>query len=102
MRNPPVPPFLLGRHDHPSPPNLTLSTNQMIELKLSQGAKPGHGGLLPGSKVTPTIAEARGVRVGEDCNSPPIHSAFDGPRGLVDFVDQMRELSGGKPVGVKM
>lgn len=77
-------------------------TNQMIELKLSQGAKPGHGGLLPGSKVTPTIAEARGVRVGEDCNSPPTHSAFDGPRGLVDFVDQMRELSGGKPVGVKM
>ncbi|CAM9586798.1 unnamed protein product, partial [Hapterophycus canaliculatus] len=74
----------------------------MIEVKLSQGAKPGHGGILPGAKVTPLIAEARGVKVGEDCNSPPLHSAFDGPRGLVDFVDQMRELSGGKPVGVKM
>ena len=74
----------------------------MIELKLSQGAKPGHGGILPGSKVTPTIAEARGVEVGQDCNSPAVHSAFDGPAGLVDFVDHMRELSGGKPVGVKM
>lgn len=74
----------------------------MIELKLSQGAKPGHGGILPGSKVTSAIAEARGVDVGTDCNSPILHSAFDGPSGLVDFVDYMRELSGGKPVGVKM
>ncbi|CAM9566539.1 unnamed protein product, partial [Ectocarpus fasciculatus] len=82
--------------------NSTRPNVKMIEIKLSQGAKPGHGGILPGAKVTPLIAEARGVKVGQDCNSPPLHSAFGGPRGLVDFVDQMRELSGGKPVGVKM
>lgn len=74
----------------------------MVELKISQGAKPGHGGILPGSKVTPQIAEARGVKIGETCNSPALHSAFDGPRGMVDFVDLLRDLSGGKPVGVKM
>lgn len=74
----------------------------MIEIKLSQGAKPGHGGILPGKKVTSTIAEARGVKVGEDCVSPPMHNAFSGPAGLVEFVDLLRELSGGKPVGVKM
>ncbi|CAM9544710.1 unnamed protein product [Ectocarpus sp. 12 AP-2014] len=82
--------------------NSTRPNVKMIEIKLSQGAKPGHGGILPGAKVTPLIAEARGVKIGQDCNSPPLHSAFGGPRGLVDFVDQMRELSGGKPVGVKM
>ncbi|CAM9208585.1 unnamed protein product [Choristocarpus tenellus] len=74
----------------------------MIEVKLSQGAKPAHGGILPASKVTPLIAEARGVELGVDCISPPSHSAFQGPRGLVDFVDLLRELSGGKPVGVKL
>ncbi|CAB1103239.1 unnamed protein product [Ectocarpus sp. CCAP 1310/34] len=82
--------------------NSTRPNVKMIEIKLSQGAKPGHGGILPGAKVTSLIAEARGVKIGQDCNSPPLHSAFGGPRRLVDFVDQMRELSGGKPVGVKM
>ena len=75
---------------------------KMIEIKLSQGAKPGHGGILPAAKVTPIIAEARGVNVGEDCNSPPNHSAFKGPRELMAFVMKLRELSGGKPIGFKM
>ena len=75
---------------------------KMIEIKLSQGAKPGHGGLLPGSKVTEAIAEARGVSVGEDCNSPPQHSAFRSPYELIEFVQTLRELSGGKPVGFKL
>ena len=75
---------------------------KMIEIKLSQGAKPGHGGLLPGSKVTEAIAEARGVSVGEDCNSPPQHSAFRNPHELIEFVQTLRELSGGKPVGFKL
>ena len=81
-----------ARHDHV----------KMIELKLSQGAKPGHGGILPAHKVTPAIAEARGIPVGESCLSPPGHRAFDTPRGLVAFVDKLRELSGGKPVGIKL
>jgi glutamate synthase domain-containing protein 2 len=75
---------------------------RMIEIKLSQGAKPGHGGILPGSKVTPEIAAARGVKVGEDCNSPAAHSAFDSPIGLLEFVAKLRQLSGGKPVGFKL
>lgn len=75
---------------------------RMIELKLSQGAKPGHGGILPGSKVTEAIAEARGVRVGEDCISPSSHSAFSTPRGLCEFVHTLRGLAGGKPVGIKL
>ena len=75
---------------------------KMIEVKLSQGAKPGHGGVLPGAKVTPEIAEARGVPVGVDCISPARHSAFDSPEGLLRFVQQLRELSGGKPVGFKL
>jgi len=75
---------------------------RMIEVKLSQGAKPGHGGILPGHKVTEEIAAARGVEVGTSCLSPPSHSAFEGPDGLVAFVDRLRELSGGKPVGVKL
>ena len=75
---------------------------KMVEIKLSQGAKPAHGGILPAAKVTPTIAEARGVPLGEDCNSPPRHSAFSGPEGLVEFIGQLRELSGGKPVGFKL
>jgi len=75
---------------------------KMIEIKLSQGAKPGHGGILPGPKVTPEIAEIRGVPVGEDVISPPAHSAFSTPKGLLDFVTQLRELSGGKPVGFKL
>ena len=75
---------------------------KMIEIKLSQGAKPGHGGVLPGSKVTEEIAQARGVPVGEDCVSPAAHSAFSTPRELMAFIAQLRELSKGKPVGFKL
>jgi glutamate synthase domain-containing protein 2 len=74
---------------------------KMIEIKLSQGAKPGHGGVLPGAKVTPEIADARGIPVGKDCLSPARHSAFDTPLELLAFIGQLRELSGGKPVGFK-
>jgi len=74
---------------------------KMIELKLSQGAKPGHGGVLPGPKVTPEIAEARGVPAWEDCNSPTAHSAFSTPVELLQFIERLRALSGGKPTGFK-
>ncbi len=74
---------------------------KMIEIKLSQGAKPGHGGILPGHKVSAEIAATRGVAPGEDCISPAAHSAFSTPVGLLEFVAQLRELSGGKPVGFK-
>jgi glutamate synthase domain-containing protein 2 len=79
-----------------------LDQIKMIEVKLSQGAKPGHGGVLPGAKVTSEIAEARGIPIGETCFSPPHHTAFDTPKGLLDFLDQLRDLSGGKPVGFKL
>ncbi len=82
--------------------NATRPTVKMIEIKLSQGAKPGHGGILPGKKVTPEIAAIRGVPVGQDVISPPCHRAFDTPIGLLEFVQQLRELSGGKPVGFKL
>ena len=75
---------------------------RMIEIKLSQGAKPGHGGVLPAAKVTPEIAEARGIPLGQDCVSPATHSAFSTPLELMAFVVQLRELSGGKPVGIKL
>ncbi len=75
---------------------------KMIELKLSQGAKPGHGGVLPGPKVTPEIAAARGVAVGQDCVSPASHSAFSTPVGLLQFIERLRDLSGGKPTGFKL
>lgn len=75
---------------------------KMIEIKLSQGAKPGHGGVLLGPKVTPEIAEARGVPVGEDCVSPNSHSSFSTPIELLQFVQKLRELSDGKPVGFKL
>jgi glutamate synthase domain-containing protein 2 len=75
---------------------------RMVELKLSQGAKPGHGGVLPGPKVTPEIAAARGVPVGVDCISPAAHSAFDTPQQMLKFLDRLRTLSGGKPVGFKL
>lgn len=78
-----------------------LDQVKMIEIKLSQGAKPGHGGVLPGSKVTKEIAEARGVAIGETCLSPPHHSAFSTPIEMMEFVGKLRELSGGKPVGLK-
>ncbi|MDL5154411.1 FMN-binding glutamate synthase family protein [Actinomycetospora termitidis] len=73
-----------------------------VSVKLSQGAKPGIGGVLPGAKVTPEIAEARGVPVGETVTSPSRHSAFSTPRELVRFVARMRELAGGKPAGFKL
>lgn len=75
---------------------------KMIELKLSQGAKPGHGGVLPGPKVTEEIAAARGVPVGVDCVSPARHSAFDTPLEMLRFIERLRELSGGKPTGFKL
>ncbi|MDP1776732.1 MAG: FMN-binding glutamate synthase family protein, partial [Moraxellaceae bacterium] len=75
---------------------------KMIEIKLSQGAKPGHGGILPAAKVTKEIAEARGVPEGVDCVSPSCHSAFSTPVELMHFIARLRELSGGKPVGFKL
>jgi glutamate synthase domain-containing protein 2 len=75
---------------------------KMIEIKLSQGAKPGHGGILPGAKVTAEIAQARGVSEGVDCISPAAHSAFATPLEMMAFIEQLRELSGGKPVGFKL
>ena len=75
---------------------------RMIVVKLSQGAKPGHGGVLPGSKVTPEIAAARGVPAGVDCISPARHSAFSTPLELLAFVERLRGLSGGKPTGLKL
>ncbi len=75
---------------------------KMIELKLSQGAKPGHGGVLPGPKVTAEIAAARGVPVGVDCVSPAAHSAFSTPTEMMHFIARLRELSGGKPIGFKL
>ncbi|MCA1790774.1 MAG: FMN-binding glutamate synthase family protein, partial [Thioalkalivibrio sp.] len=75
---------------------------RMIEIKLSQGAKPGHGGILPAEKNTPEIAAIRGVEPGTQVDSPPSHSAFDSPLGLLAFVAWLRELSGGKPVGFKL
>jgi glutamate synthase domain-containing protein 2 len=75
---------------------------KMIEIKLSQGAKPGHGGILPGQKLTEEIAAIRKVPMGADVISPPTHSAFDGPTGLLEFVERLREVSGGKPVGFKL
>lgn len=75
---------------------------KMIELKLSQGAKPGHGGVLPAAKVSPEIAEARGVPMGVDCVSPALHSAFSTPLEMMRFIGQLRELSGGKPTGFKL
>lgn len=75
---------------------------KMIELKLSQGAKPGHGGILPAKKLTPEIAAIRGVPMGQDVLSPPAHTAFSTPIGLLLFIQQLRELSDGKPVGIKL
>jgi glutamate synthase domain-containing protein 2 len=75
---------------------------KLIEIKLSQGAKPGHGGVLPGAKVTPEIAAARGVPVGVDCISPARHGAFGTPIEMLRFIEQLRGLSGGKPVGFKL
>jgi glutamate synthase domain-containing protein 2 len=75
---------------------------KMIEIKLSQGAKPGHGGILPAQKVTPEIAATRGVPLGQDCVSPSSHSAFTTPLEMMAFVNNLRHLSGGKPIGFKL
>lgn len=75
---------------------------RMIEIKLSQGAKPGHGGILPAGKITPEVAATRGVPMDEDCISPARHRAFSTPLELVDFIADLRRLSGGKPVGFKL
>ena len=75
---------------------------KMIELKLSQGAKPGHGGVLPGAKVTQEIAQTRGVPVGQDCISPSKHPAFSTPIEMMQFIGELRRLSGGKPTGFKL
>jgi len=75
---------------------------KMVEIKLSQGAKPGHGGMLPAAKISAEIAEARGIPMGQDCESPASHSAFKTPVEMMKFIGQLRELSGGKPVGFKL
>ncbi len=75
---------------------------KMIEIKISQGAKPGHGGVLPGAKVTAEIAKIRGVEMGKDCVSPSAHSAFSTPQELLLFIAKLRKLSGGKPTGFKL
>lgn len=82
--------------------NAQKSQVKMIELKLSQGAKPGHGGILPADKNSEEIAQIRGVEAHTRIDSPPTHSAFDTPRGLLAFIQQLRELSNGKPVGFKL
>ncbi len=80
----------------------SIENVKMIEIKLSQGAKPGHGGVLPGVKNTPEIAKIRHVMPGMTIISPPGHSSFSDAAGLLRFVQQLRELSGGKPVGFKL
>ena len=86
----------------------TFATNakkpsvKMIEIKMSQGAKPGHGGILPAEKNTAEIAAIRGVKQGSTVNSPAAHSAFSTPIEMMHFIQQLRELSGGKPVGFKL
>ncbi|MBT4233194.1 MAG: FMN-binding glutamate synthase family protein [Marinovum sp.] len=80
----------------------TLPQVKMIEIKLSQGAKPGHGGMLLSSKVTPEIAETRGVKPFEDVISPHSHSEFGTPTELLKFAERLRNLSCGKPVGIKL
>ena len=79
-----------------------LENVKMIEIKISQGAKPGHGGILPKHKITPEIAQIRDVQMGHDVVSPPTHSEFNTPIGLLEFVQRLRHLSGGKPVGFKL
>ncbi|MFB9246224.1 FMN-binding glutamate synthase family protein [Massilia antarctica] len=82
--------------------NATQPQVKMIELKMSQGAKPGQGGILPGAKVSIEIAAARGVTVGVDCLSPASHSAFSTPIEMLHFIERLRTLSGGKPTGFKL
>ncbi len=92
-----------GRFDPDKFSNMATRENiKMIELKISQGAKPGHGGVLPGAKVTEEIARIRSVPVGETVFSPPSHCEFHSPRGLLEFLQKLQKLSGGKPVGFKL
>ncbi|MFC1554970.1 FMN-binding glutamate synthase family protein, partial [candidate division KSB1 bacterium] len=79
----------------------SINNIRMVEIKLSQGAKPGKGGLLPGSKVTPEIAELRGVKVGQDVYSPPGHVECDSPENTVGFIKRVQDVSG-LPVGIKL
>ncbi len=99
--------FGCRKHDGSFDPSLfeekaTSDQVKMIEIKLSQGAKPGHGGVLPGPKVNKEIAETRGVPAGLTCESPSSHSEFSSPRELLRFAQQLKSLSGGKPVGIKL
>jgi glutamate synthase domain-containing protein 2 len=80
----------------------TQRSIKMVEIKLSQGAKPGHGGILPADKNSAEIARIRLVQPGTQVNSPPSHSAFSTPIEMMQFIQQLRELSGGKPVGIKL
>ncbi len=82
--------------------NATNPQVKMIEIKLSQGAKPGHGGILPAAKVTQEIATIRGVPMGKDVLSPPAHTSFSTPIEMMHFIAQLRQLSGGKPIGFKL
>ena len=82
--------------------NATRESVKMIEIKLSQGAKPAHGGLLPAKKVNQEIADIRGVELGKRVVSPPAHKAFSNPKQMLDFIARLRKLSGGKPVGIKL
>ncbi len=79
-----------------------LDICKMIEIKISQGAKPSHGGVLPASKIDAEIARFRGIPMGEDCLSPPTHSEFNNPIELLEFVQRLRELTHGKPIGFKI
>lgn len=91
---------------HFSPENFSINANRpevkMIEIKISQGAKPGHGGVLPAAKNNEEIAAIRGIRPHTEVLSPPGHTAFDDAHGLLKFIDQLRHLSGGKPIGFKL
>ena len=80
----------------------TLDQVRMIEIKISQGAKPGHGGVLPAAKVTAEIASTRKIPVGQDCISPPGHREFHTPRELCNFIARLRDLADGKPIGFKL
>lgn len=81
---------------------VNLPQVKMVEIKLSQGAKPGHGGILPAAKLTEEIARIRLVEMGKDVDSPPYHRAFKTPIELLNFIQQLRELSNGKPIGFKL
>ena len=80
----------------------SLPNVKMVEIKLSQGAKPGHGGILPAAKLTKEIVEIRGVEPGHDVISPPAHTAFTTPTELLQFIKRLRDASGGKPIGFKL